>query len=108
MKRNLVESELSQFERDVKARRQQSLESIQESSLKYAPDPVENVDDAHGVFFAACFASNLVRNKVDPIYPRDDDGGEVVAMGTEDTMACGLLKDQDEERLFGKHCTKHQ
>jgi hypothetical protein len=106
MKRNADESELSQFERDVKSLRQQSLESIQESFLKYAPDSVENADDARRFFAANCFASSMVRNKVDPIYPRDDDGGEVVAMGTEDTMACGLLKDQDEERLFGKHSTE--
>jgi hypothetical protein len=47
-------------------------------------------------------AMSNVRNKVDPIYPRDEDGGEVVAMGTEDTMACGLIRDQDEDRLYGK------
>jgi len=102
MKRNADESDLSlsQFERDTKSLRQQSLESLQEDFLKYSPASVANAEDARRLLTATLFCSSMVRNIVDPIYPGDDDGGEVVAMGTEDTMACGLLKDQDETRLF--------
>lgn len=93
----------SQFELDVQSLRQQSLVHLHANVLQCAPDPVETAEDSKRLFALTSFAMSMVRNRVDPIYPKDQNGGEVVAMGTEDTMACGLLLDQDEDRLFGKN-----
>lgn len=90
----------SQFELDVQSLRQQSLVHLHANVLQCAPDPVETAEDSKRLFALTSFAMSMVRNRVDPIYPKDQNGGEVVAMGTEDTMACGLLLDQDEDRLF--------
>lgn len=90
----------SQFERDMKSLRQQSLESLQEVFQNCKPGTVDSLEDANRLHNATSLCASLARSKVDALYPRDDDGGEAVAMGTEDTNACGLLKDQDEARLF--------
>ena len=103
MKRNADEfDELTQFEHEVKSNRQQALEGIHENFKKTAPKTLATKEDADRLHGAVCLFTSFTRNTVDLLYPKEDDGGEVVAMGTEDTMACGLLKDQDETRLFGK------
>ena len=95
--------EESQFERDKRSLRQQALEDLQQVFKKGIPDSIDTMEDAIHVQNATSFCLSIARNKIDPLFPRDDDGGEVVAMGTEDANACGLLKDQDEDRLFGKN-----
>jgi len=102
MKRNADETELSQFERDVKSNRQQALEGIHETYQLYASQDVKTEEDANRLYGATCYLNSHTKNTANLMYPKNDDGGEVVAMGTEETNACGLLKDQDETRLFGK------
>lgn len=88
----------SQFACDVKSLRHQCRESAHQELM-------QNTKRAKGnesLFTAVCFSNSMMKNKVDTIYPKDDDYGEVVSMGTEETMACGLIVDQDERRLFGK------
>ena len=103
MKRSTDQAELSQFERDIKSLRQQCLESDHEEMMKGLEkfSPVEGVEGARRLHNLASFRTSVVRNIVDPIYPSENDGGEVVAMGTEETNALGLLKDIDEDKLFG-------
>ncbi len=89
----------SQFVCDIKSLRSQCRESAHQELMEYAKRAKGN----DGVFTAVCFSNSMMKNKVDTIYPKDDNCGEVVSMGTEETMACGLIVDQDERRLFGKY-----
>jgi hypothetical protein len=64
---------------------------------------VNTQDDADRFSNQILDLMSRTRNTVDAYYPKSDDGGEVVAMGTEDTNACGLLEGPDEGRLYGKY-----
>ena len=99
MKRKVGQPE-SQFGRDVRSLREQACESIADQLRGRS---VENVDDAKRFYVDVKFALSVMRNKVDPVFTDEDDCGEAVSMGTEDTMACGLIVDIDEQRLYGKN-----
>lgn len=100
-KANQDQGDPAQFMRDVKSLRAQAYESAQEGlvkgrSIKTAEDAIQFEQDV-------LFTASLLKNKVDSIYPDDSDCGEVVSMGTEECMACGLQEDPDNGvRLFGK------
>ncbi len=97
-------SESEQFVRDVKSLRAQAYESAHEELLKGRK--IETAEDATRLEQDVLFTSSMLRNRIDSIYPGDTDRGEVVAMGTEDSNACGLLLDPDaDEKLFGKEKT---
>ena len=102
MKRSADQAELSLFERDVKSQRQQCLEDAHAQMMKGLNQfSVEDVKGARRVKNLACLIAGMVRNKVESIYPSEKDGGEVVAMGTEEANALGLLKDVEEDKLYG-------
>lgn len=93
-------SESKPFVRDMTSQRQQALEAIQDSFKRMAPKEVVTAEDANRVYHAACYHNSVISNRVDTRYPKEDDMGEVVAMGTEDNNACGLLEDPDGARLY--------
>lgn len=90
---------MSPFERDMKSQRAQTLEDISDNFQKIIPAEVADSDDANRLKQAACYFSVAI-NRVDSMFPSEEDEGVVAAMGTEDTNACGLLVDQDGHRRF--------
>ena len=85
----------------MNSQRLQALEGIHDLFKNLAPDDVTTTDDAYRTRVATCYCNSLA-NRLDTTFPEEKDMGEVVAMGTEDNNACGLLKEAEGERLFGK------
>lgn len=91
----------SQFVCDVESLRNQSQEKALQELKDYCAKKGTKRTVADLVA-AACFTKSMLENKVDSIYPKEESCGEVVAMGTEDSLACGLLVSQDDPKRFGK------
>jgi hypothetical protein len=100
-----VTDELSSgsFQRNVNSSRFQCLEGTFENYKHHFSETVNTKDDADRFSNQIFDLMSRTRNTADAYYPKSDDGGEVVAMGTEDTNACGLLEGPDECRRFGKY-----
>ena len=96
-------SKCSDYKRNIISLRHQYLEGMHDGwktaiSNDYNND---NADDADRMFNLTTELRMQARNTVDVLYPKEEDCGEVVAMGTEDVNACGLIEDPDDERLYG-------
>ncbi|VEU41168.1 unnamed protein product [Pseudo-nitzschia multistriata] len=94
------ESILTPFQRDMRSQRQQALEGIRDAFQRISPREAVTKEDAIRVSDAVSYCNSLVKNRVDTRWSKEEDTGEVVAMGTEDNGACGLLEDPDGARLF--------
>lgn len=93
----------SGFERDKDSIRSQLLEGTIENYKRISSETiVDTKEKAEQSFMQYCELSSRIRNTIFTLYPKSDDGGEVVAMGTEDSNACGLLEDLEGPRLYGK------
>jgi len=99
MKRHIEELESTPFRRYMNSQREQALEGIHDLFKTLAPDDVATTEDAYRTHVATCYCNSLT-NRLGTTYPKEEDMGEVVAMGTEDNNACGLLKESEGERLF--------
>ena len=97
------ESSSGSFQRNVNSSRFQCLEGTFENYKHIFSEAVNRNEDADRLFSQIVDLMSRTRNTVDAYYPKSNDGGEVVAMGTEDTNACGLLEGPDGGRLFGKY-----
>lgn len=97
------ESSSGSFQRNVNSSRFQCLEGTFENYKHIFSEAVNRNEDADRLFSQIVDLMSRTRNTVDAYYPKSNDGGEVVAMGTEDTNACGLLEGPEGGRLFGKY-----
>jgi hypothetical protein len=91
------------FQRNVNSSRFQCLEGTFENYRHIFSETVNTKEDSDRLSLQIFDLMSRTRNTADAYYPKSDDGGEVVAMGTEDTNACGLLEGGEGGRLFGKY-----
>mmetsp|Transcript_15672 Transcript_15672/g.17284 ORF Transcript_15672/g.17284 Transcript_15672/m.17284 type:complete len:567 (-) Transcript_15672:198-1898(-) len=100
-KRRNADEFSSEFERDKDSIRSQLLEGTIENYKRISSETiVDTKEKAEQSFMQYCELSSRIRNTIFTLYPKSDDGGEVVAMGTEDSNACGLLEDLEGPRLY--------
>mmetsp|Transcript_32386 Transcript_32386/g.76178 ORF Transcript_32386/g.76178 Transcript_32386/m.76178 type:complete len:569 (+) Transcript_32386:243-1949(+) len=100
MKKRKAQFPQGAFPNRIASLRHQSLEQIHDLFKSVAPKSIGTEEDANRLQTARSYCNAVVRNKVNAVFPNKADAGEVVAMGTEDNNACGLLEDPEGARLF--------